>query len=534
LATERVAIEVDYQGEVRTASVERGELLANAIKATGYPLEQPCAGRGTCGKCKVMVRGDIALLDEVEAAELSQAEKDSGYRLACRARVNGVPSRRSGRRLSVVLPTLIVFSNKIFTHSRAFRQRDDALGLAIDLGSTTVAAFLTSLVDGTVYAGAATLNQQTMFGADVISRLDAAERDPDLAARLADLALASIDQAIDGLLLSTKIQRRIKRAVIVGNSAMHHLLLRLPVDTLAMLPFQPYASAAVRGATSVSRRLAGSFPTSASIDLPPLIGGFVGSDALACLAAFDFDRATAPMAAIDLGTNGEVMVTDGERIVASSTAAGPAFEGVNIACGMRAAAGAITAATVEPDGMLTWRTIEDEPAIGIAGTGLLSLVHQLRRVGVIDASGRMRPDQLAFACRMWETDNGRQFRLTSDVYLSQWDVRELQKAKGAIRAACDMLLDRLGLEPEDLTRVILTGSFGGQIETDAIIGLGMIPPVRREVVETAANGAGFGAALFLSDAGFARGEALAARTEHVELDTEADFNERFVEAMAFE
>lgn len=523
MATGRITIEVDHKGDVRSAHVERGELLANAVKATGYPLEQPCAGRGTCGKCKVLVQGGIAPPDEIEAAELSQAEQDSGYRLACRARVNGD--------LHVVLPTLIVFSNKIFTHSTAFRKQDDPLGLAIDLGSTTVAAFLTSLANGTMYAGAATLNQQTMFGADVISRLDAADHDPDVAARLADLALASIDQAIDGLLLSSKIQRRVKRAVVVGNSAMHHLLLRLPVDTLATLPFQPYQAASVRSANG---RLAGSFPPAVAVDLPPLIGGFVGSDALACLAAFDFDRATEPMAAIDLGTNGEVMVSDGERIVVSSTAAGPAFEGVNIACGMRAAAGAITAATVRPDGTLEWQTIEGEPAIGIAGTGLLSLVYGLREAGVIDVGGRMRPDHPAFAPRMRETADGRQLRLTDDVYLSQWDVRELQKAKGAIRAACDMLLDRLDLEPGDLTRVILTGSFGGQIETDAIIGLGMIPPVRREVVETAANGAGRGAALFLTEDGFARGEALATWAKHVELDTEADFNERFVESMVFE
>ncbi|MBS1251077.1 MAG: Na(+)-translocating NADH-quinone reductase subunit F [Anaerolineales bacterium] len=531
------SIKVTYQDETREAQTEAGTLLANAVKATGFPLEQPCAGRGTCGKCKVMAQGGVAPPDEVEASELTQAEQDSGYRLACRARVarsGDRPQQIEGdglQQIEVVLPTLIVFSNKIFTHSTAFRKQDDPLGLAIDLGSTTVAAFLTSLETGTVYAGAATLNQQTMFGADVISRLNAAMDGDSLVDRLADLALASIGQAIDGLLLSRKIQQRIQKAVVVGNTAMHHLLVRLPVESLGLMPFQPYDAAPIHGADG---RMAGSFPSSAEVHLPPLIGGFVGSDALACLAAFDFDKASAPMAAIDLGTNGEVMVTDGERILTTSTAAGPAFEGVNIACGARAAAGAIVATEAHKDGTIEWQTIGDEAPIGIAGTGLLSLVHELRQVSVVEDSGRMRPDRPAFADRIRETDHGRRLHLTEDVYLSQWDARELQKAKGAIRAACDILLRRLDLAPEDLQRVILTGSFGGQMDIDAIIGVGMIPPVRSGVVETAANGAGMGAALFLDDAGFARGEALATHAEHVELDLEPDFNERFIEAMTFE
>lgn len=517
------SIKVTYQDEAREAQFEAGDLLANAVKATGFPLEQPCAGRGTCGKCKVIVQGEIEAPDDVEASELTQAELESDYRLACRAHVRGD--------IEVVLPTLIVFSNKIFTHSTAFRKQDDPLGLAIDLGSTTVAAFLTSLETGTVYAGAATLNQQTMFGADVISRLNSAMDEDALAERLSDLALASVSQAIEGLLLSAKIKQRLKKAVIVGNTAMHHLLLRLPVESLGLMPFQPYDPASIHGANG---HLAGSFPAGVEVHLPPLIGGFVGSDALACLAAFDFDKTNAPMAAIDLGTNGEVMVTDGERIVTSSTAAGPAFEGVNIACGTRATSGAIVGTEVHADGTIEWTTLEDEAPIGIAGTGLLSLVYELLQAGVIDPSGRMKPDDATFGSRIRETAHGRRLYLTEDVYLSQWDVRELQKAKGAIRAACDILLRRLDLAPEDLEHVILTGSFGGQMDIDAIIGVGMIPPVRREVVETAANGAGMGAALFLDDAGFARGEELAERAEHVELDLEADFNERFVEAMMFE
>jgi len=512
-------ITVDYRDEVRTAEVPQGDLLAHAVTLTGFPLEQPCAGRGTCGKCKVIVEGDLASPDEIERAYLTQAELESGYRLACRARLSGDAQ--------VHLATIVVYSDKIFTHSTAYRRNDDPLGLAVDLGSTTVAAFLTSLSTGEVYAGAATLNQQTMFGADVISRLDVGLRGSAEAERLSALAVASIKQAVDALHVGRRVRARVRRAVIVGNTAMHHLLLRLPLESLALMPFQPYRTEPIRDADSF---LSEAFPPDTEINLPPLIGGFVGSDALACLAYFGFDKAPGPMAAIDLGTNGEIMVTDGENILVASTAAGPAFEGVNISCGTRAVAGAVVEAHVNGDVRLI--TIGGEAPIGIAGSGLLSLVHELRRVGLIARNGRILPEHPTLQARIEENGHERRLRLTETVYLSQNDVRELQKAKGAIRAATDILMNRLGLKPGDLQRVFLTGSFGGKIDLEALLNLGMIPPVRREVIQSIPNGAGMGAALFLNDAEFERGVQLATKTEHIELDVEPDFIERYVEAMA--
>jgi uncharacterized 2Fe-2S/4Fe-4S cluster protein (DUF4445 family) len=268
--------------------------------------------------------------------------------------------------------------------------------------------------------------------------------------------------------------------------------------------------------------------------LPPLIGGFVGSDALACLAYFGFEDSHGPIAAIDLGTNGEVMVTDGQRIVTGSTAAGPAFEGVNISCGTRAVDGAVVRVRLD-GGELVLDTIGDEPPIGLTGSGLLSVIHELRRAGVIEANGRIAAHPPMFADQMGEDALGARFiPLTSDgrLSLSQWDVRELQKAKGAIRAAVDILLGELDLRPSDLERVILTGSFGGQIDIDAVLALGMIPPVGRDVVETIANGAGLGAAMFLSDEGFTLAEALATHAEQIDLDLDPNFNMRYVSAMA--
>jgi DNA-binding GntR family transcriptional regulator/uncharacterized 2Fe-2S/4Fe-4S cluster protein (DUF4445 family) len=560
LLTARVT--VSYGSDVRSVTVEQGGLLSGAVIATGLPMEQPCAGRGTCLKCKVIAEGELSPLDDHEMTGLTSAERASHYRLACRARIMG--------QATVTLAPIVVYSNKIFRACNDHKRRGAPLGLAIDLGSTTVAAFVTTLDAGRVCAGAAALNQQTAFGADIISRLAAAQISPETAERVSALALSSIVQAVDALKLAPSVRDRIRKVTIVGNCAMHHLLLGYPVDTLAELPFQPHSTAPVRfgGAQLVVGQFiapgdsaaghfiaparnpfAGIFPPQAEIALPPLIGGFVGSDALACLLYYGFDRAPGPMAAIDLGTNGEVMVTDGRSILVGSTAAGPAFEGVNISCGTRAVDGAILGARAHPDGTVSLTTVGDQPPVGLTGSGLLELISELRRAGVIDPTGRLAAEHPAFGHRLGQDEEGvRRFLITdrgvdrrgveedeegapTSLYLTQHDIRELQKAKGAIRATIDTLLDRLDLQPGDLQRMILTGSFGSQLNRKAIAALGMIPPVPPAAIETSANGAGLGAAMMLDDNEFARAERIAAAAVQVDLDMDPGFDRRYVRSL---
>ena len=227
-----------------------------------------------------------------------------------------------------------------------------------------------------------------------------------------------------------------------------------------------------------------------------------------------------------------MLVTDGQRILTAATAAGPAFEGVLISCGTRAVDGAITAVHYT-NGDIYFDTIAGEPPVGLTGSGLISLVHVLRRLGVIEPSGKIAQPPPVFAERIVQDAHGRSLRLdeAGGLALSQWDIRELQKAKGAIRAALDTLLERLNLRPGNLQRLILTGSFGGQVDIAAAIDLGMIPPVGPGVVETIPNGAGLGAAMFLSEAGFALGESLAARAEQIDLDQDPKFIERYIRSM---
>ena len=544
-------VTVIYGSEIKTVRAEDGEILGEVVARTGLPLEQPCAGRGTCGKCKVLVEEGTAPPDEIELINLTPGEIALNNRLACRARVQG--------ETRVVLSPIVVYSNKIFKGNNRYKKETDIpLGLAIDLGSTTVAAFLTCLDNGEVAAGGGGLNQQTVFGSDVISRLAAALDNDRNKHRLHRLALASIIQAVDSLNLSDKIWQRIQQVTIVGNVAMHHLLTELPLDKLAFIPFQPHDPGAIKDAREV---MDGIFPEHVKVSLPPLIGGFVGSDTLACLAYFGFIRPDGPMLAIDLGTNGEVMVTDGDRILTASTAAGPAFEGVNISCGTRAVDGAITDLTLE-QGEFTLTTIGDAEPVGLTGSGLLAAIAAFRKAGLIEESGRINPNCEAHREQIKNGDHGQpeetqegttipqpcleylqkicqddqgnkriQLAPESELYLTQLDIRELQKAKGAIRAAVDVLMANLDLKPADLTRVILTGSFGGQVDIQSILDIGMIPPLNPDIVETAANGAGFGAAMFLSEEGFALGEKLARLAEQVDLDTDTQFHHFYIDGM---
>ncbi len=516
------SLTVIYGTETRTTEVPVGTLIGEAVAQTGLPLEQPCAGRGTCGKCKVLVEIGVAPPDAIEKKHLTPGELALDNRLACRARIE-TDAR-------ILLAPILVYSNKNFRANSHYKETESPLGLAVDLGSTTVAAFLSTLDDGQVCAGAAGLNRQAVYGADVISRLNAALASAENCERLQRLALASINQAVDALKISHRVHSRIKRATIVCNVAMHHLLAGLPIEELAVMPFKPHSLSSIMDAEAM---MGGIFGPGVRVSLPPLIGGFVGSDALACLAYFGFDRAPWPVAAIDLGTNGEVLVTDGNRILTASTAAGPAFEGVNISCGSRAVDGAITNVSVE-QGELVFETLGGKPPIGLTGSGLLTLIHELRRAGVIAESGRISANANAFQNQI-EIDPqfGRRVFFTADKRLSltQWDVRELQKAKGAIRAAIDILMAQLGLAPANIHRFILTDSFGGQVDVDSALGLGMLPPVRRETIEMIANGAGLGAAMFPSDEGFALGESLAAHAEYIDLDQTADFLQHYVDAM---
>lgn len=502
---------------VLSAEAEPGARLDDLVLAGGVLLDRQCSGRGTCGKCRVRVKGELSPLSAAEQKHLSPEDRGRGVRLACQARAAGDAE--------IWLDSRTVFTDKTFSSGVDLSEIAGPFGLAFDLGTTTVAAFLVGLSDEKVFAGHAVLNRQATHGAEVMSRLLAAEKNRDA---LRELAWQSMIEAAAGLQLAPEVRRRIKKAAVVGNSAMNHLALARPVASLLRSPFEP---ASLEPATVLAGPLLAFFPELSEVVFPPLIGGFVGSDALACLLYFGFGHEEKNALALDLGTNGELMLAAPGKIFAASTAAGPAFEGVNISCGMRATPGAVTAVSPHPGPGLTFTTIADAEPIGLAGSGLLSAVRALRELGVIERSGRIAAAPGERGLIVAEKENGRRIQLTDRIALTQPDVRELQKAKAAVRAAVEILLERAGLAAEELSRVILTGSFGGKIAPEDALALGVLPPVPRSRIYAIPNGAGLGAAMMLSPVRFEEARQLAKQVTHVELNLDVRFMDRYIDSM---
>jgi len=320
---------------------------------------------------------------------------------------------------------------------------------------------------------------------------------------------------------------------LVGNTVMHHILLDLPLGQLVRAPYTPF---------SIERRV---FPAvdlglrvhpSAMMLIAPVVGGFVGADTVACLSATAFEQIQAPTLLIDIGTNGELVLTSGSRRVCCSTAAGPAFEGANISCGMRAEPGAVDHVWLE-NGEFCVSTIGDAPARGICGSGLIDLVALLVRQGTIDETGRFCADSPLSDQLIATTDAKAAFLVVEGetrVTLSQKDVRELQLGKAAIRAGISVLLDALALTESQVERVLLAGAFGSHLAPDALCDIGLLPEAFRGKVESIGNAAGEGAKLYARNYMlFEESETLARETEYIELSLSASFTNYYLEAMSF-
>ena len=467
---------VTFLPQNQTVTVPAGTTLLQAQIDAGLRPDAPCAGRGTCGKCLVILDGQEVL--------------------ACQTAVH--------RDLTVHTPKTDAVT--ILTEGLAAAVTPDgcdAYVLACDIGTTTVVVYLLDGRTGALLVRSSAMNPQSQFGADVISRIEyalqgGAEELRDcirdtLRTLCADAAgQAGIDPAA------------ITRAAMVGNTAMHHLLLGIDPKPLVTPPYMP----AVREALEAG-----------CARVLPNIAGFVGGDTVGCMTATRFDQMQELTLLIDIGTNGEMVLGDKHRRVACSTAAGPAFEGAKISCGMRGAPGAVDHVTTE-NGQLSYTVIGGGEPKGLCGSGLLDLVAALLDTGVIDESGRMGDGD---------------FTLCQNVTLTQRDVREVQLAKAAIRAGIELMCAHLGRRPEDIRHVLLAGAFGSYMDPASACRIGMIPPVLLERIESIGNAAGEGAKLCaLSATEYAYSQDLAENTEFLELASMHDFQDRYVDALEFE
>ena len=469
-------------------TAEAGTNLLECLRQAGLQPDAPCGGRGTCGKCQVLVDGEPCL--------------------SCQTVVE--------RNMTVTLPQ--THDTVILTGGLQVQVRADGTNeyvLAFDIGTTTVVAYLLDGKTGKQLAQASCLNPQTQFGADVISRIQyVTDHQTD------ELQLA-IRQALAELTGETAkragIQpEAISLATIVGNTAMHHLLLGIDPRPLTTPPYMPSVYEALElpadGLLPICR--------TGTVRVLPNIAGFVGADTVGCLASARFDRLEKLTLMIDIGTNGEMVLGDKNRRLTCSTAAGPAFEGAKISCGMRGAEGAVDHVRLE-DGKLVWHVIGEEEAVGLCGSGLLDLVACLLETGDITERGRMP----AKSYQLGDTQ----------VVLTQKDVREVQLAKGAIRAGIELMCDYLGERVENIETVYLAGAFGNYLDPAAACRIGMIPPCLQDRIRPIGNAAGEGARLCaLNAAEFAATGALAAETEFLELASLREFQNRFIGCLNFQ
>jgi uncharacterized 2Fe-2S/4Fe-4S cluster protein (DUF4445 family) len=403
------------------------------------------------------------------------------------------------------------------------------LGLAVDVGTTKIAGYLLDLESAQTLASKGIMNPQISYGEDITSRIHHALKSQEEALLLQKAVIDGLNQLTAELCAEAKVTATdIVDASIVGNTAIHHLFMRLPVYPLCYPPF----NASVQEALDVKARDIGlKIAPGAYVHVMPNIAGFVGADHVAMLVAVDALNLKETTLAIDIGTNTEVSLIYNDSIYSASCASGPAFEGGHISCGMRAASGAIERMRIE-DNNVQYKTIEDSVPIGICGSGIIDSISQLYEAGVLDESGRMKADHPAV--RM--NKDSREFVLypgngaNPDVVISQKDIREVQLGKGAIRAGIQVLLDTAGCREEEIKQVFIAGAFGTYIDVANAIMLGILPVLPLERFKQVGNAAGLGARQSLLSVKKRENEkAIAKRIHYIELAGTPSFNKIFLQ-----
>ena len=451
------------------------------------------------------------------------------------------------RRLPTVLReskfkvTLVLSGNRLIGIEKG-DTTDKKFGMAVDIGTTTVVCTLLDLNTGSEVAVASALNTQAAHGADVISRINYSVENERGLDELGGIVNEVIQQLAEKACAEGNVNPdNVYEMTVVGNTTMSHLFLRLPVRNLALMPYVAAVSDPVELKAS---QLGLKINPDANVYVLPNIAGFVGADTVGVVLASALHESDSIKLAIDIGTNGEVVLGSRERLLTCSCAAGPAFEGAMITHGMRAAPGAIE--QVKLDSRPICKTIGDEDATGICGSGLIDIVAEMLNLGIVDYTGRMVPadDPGSHASAelkkflgvsdeygphlVLSRSNGR------EVVITQKDVRQVQLAKGAMMAGVNILINTLGIKPDDVSEVLLAGAFGNYIRKENAIRLGLLPSFPLEKVKFIGNAAAMGAKMaLLSREAREDARRISENTDYVELATDPNFQNEFIEAMMF-
>ena len=569
-----------------------GELnILEQLRVSGVLMESPCNGKGMCGKCKVrVINGEASALTEREITCLTAEEISKGVRLACQAVPKepllldplGLLEEQEGRVLGssripdvVFAPAVTAKLTEVGTPDLEngwtlcdslgdvlkgikqiplslmrklpglmglrslwsicydgipvdLRKDSQRYGLAVDIGTTTVALVLVDLSSGEVLGEDGFINPQKAFGLDVLSRI---HYDIEHSDGVKDLQNAIVRHLQNG---AGKMAARagipidaIYEIVVGGNSTMLHALLGVPLQSLGI---SPYSSVFTQPMTVSARELGFDLNPEGKVYCIPAVSTYIGGDIVAGVLVSRIDEAQDTVLLVDIGTNGEIVLSRQGRMYACSCAAGPALEGMNISCGMRAEDGAVER-VVLGNGHVTLGVIGGGTPRGLCGSGLLEAVSQAATTGLINKSGRISADSL-----FTDIDEKGKRRIVLDrkhgIYLTQNDIRQVQFCKGAILSGILTLLDRLSLEPQDIDRVIVAGQFGKHLEPESLTGAGLIPAVLRDRISYVGNSSMAGAQMcLLSMDERKRAEHIAQNIEYIELSVSDGYEKRFTRCL---
>ncbi|OPX91176.1 MAG: Na(+)-translocating NADH-quinone reductase subunit F [Pelotomaculum sp. PtaB.Bin104] len=594
---------VIFYPEGKTALVQEGSSLLQAARMAGIRLEAPCDGHSKCGKCRLRASGSLNAPEEKELEQLGaladegirlacQAKifgptqvyllkskeetfgtvadgQNKGLKFNPRIRKlvlppNNIREERkilwetldlshakhiSPERLPVFLQTLAqehLTERRNYTEAilrdnslldLRYRQGGKCLGIALDIGTTSIVAELMDLESGKNLGTRSCLNPQTAFGGDVLTRISYATNQDGGAQILQSEVVKGINKLIDSLCRTHKVTcEEIYEIVVAANTTMLHLLLGVNPRSLAIAPYRPVFIDQLEVSPGP---LGVKIAPGGVVTLLPSASAFVGSDIVAGLLATDFHHFQKPSLFIDIGTNGEIVALKDGLLAGASSAAGPALEGMNISHGRRAESGAIEAVSISDEGDVHLKTIGNATPIGLCGSGLIDLVGELARVGVIEPSGRFSKNEripAVLAGRLVEFQGQRAFLVSEDgqVFLTQKDIRQVQLAKGAIATGIALLLKELNLSCQEVQQVLVAGAFGYHLKPASLTAIGLLPAELCDKIIFVGNTAKEGAKNVLINRDAAREvRDICRRIKIKELSFLPEFQDYFVQQLVF-
>jgi uncharacterized 2Fe-2S/4Fe-4S cluster protein (DUF4445 family) len=621
-------IKITFLPDKKNITVNEGTTILEALESAGINIDTPCGGKGTCGKCKILVIKGMNMITPVEEKFLSEEEIKKDFRLACQTKIfkdtiieipskirldfkrvfssnlkgdihhaknnfslesnvkkvfldleepslddqrsdwerikdklsskkiENIPNLKTSVEILKKIPvlmreanfkiTVILYNNEIIDIEKGDTTKS-SYGIAFDIGTTTIAGYLIDLRTGEELSALAKTNPQIIYGEDIISRIEFIQRQKNGLDKLQKEVVNALNEIIRETTQEAKIDKKnIYETVIVGNTCMHHLFLGLNPINLAPSPYIPVIKESL---SLKAKDIPGlSLNPTANICMLPNISAFVGADISAGILSTFMWREGKNILFVDLGTNGEIVLSSKRKIWTCSTAAGPAFEGARISSGMRAAEGAIDKIRVDHES-IAYRVIKDGKARGICGSGLIDLIAELIKLGLINKSGKLIDREECgphlsreIKKRIINGQKGNEFLLVKGketengkpIYLTQRDIREVQLAKAAIFAGIKILLKEVNIPQEDIQKILLAGAFGNFIDKENAIRIGLIPYLPLKRIKFIGNAAGSGAEMALLSTKMRKiSQKISKKIIYIELSSRPDFQEEFTEAMFF-